>query len=114
MKLTRKTLNEHHIFNSYNIWQLLDNPIYLDYCPADNGRLTSHYAYWKYYRKTDKGIKTKDDFTVTCREQKYPVLEQAIKFIKDQFNIVITDKDPFGGYHPEGSLKRLEDIIGGY
>ncbi len=110
MKLTKKILNEHNIQNSYNIAQVVKSPIFIDYVPANNGRLTSRYAYWIWTRFTNEGIRTKD-FTVTHREAKEPVLQEAIALIKNKFGISITDKDAFGGYHPEGTLKKLEDTF---
>ena len=109
-KLTSKILNEHKIFNSYDIAKAVNSPIYLCYTPADNGRLTSHYASWVWRRFVEGGIRSKE-FSVTHRETKYTVLEEAIALIKISFSINITDKDPFGGYHPEGTLNKLEKIV---
>ena len=109
-KLTRKILNEHNIYNSYNLAKAVNSPIYLDYIPADNGRLTSHYPYWQWRRFTDNGERTKD-FTVTHREAKEPVLQEAIALVKKHFGIDVTDKDPFGGYHPQGTIEKLCKIM---
>ena len=109
-KLTRKVLNEHNIYNPYNLAKAINSPIYIEYVPADNGRLTSHYAYWVWRRFVGGGEKTKK-FTVTHREVKYSVLEEAITLIKKHFNINITDKDPFGAYHTEGTLDKLVKMV---
>lgn len=110
MKLTRKILNEHHIFNPHNLSRTVGSLIYLEYIPADNGRLTSHYAYWQWRRFVDNGERIKK-FTVTHREAKEPVLQEAIALIKKHFDIDITDKDPFGSYHPQGTLEKLCTIL---
>ncbi len=112
MKLTKKLLNEHHIFNSYDIADTLGTKIFIEYIPADNGRLTSHYAYWRMIRHADDRRYNKH-FTVTHREVKQTVLQEAIAYVNDTHHINITDKDAFGAYHPEGTLKKLEDIIKG-
>ncbi len=110
MKLTKKILNEHGIHNLYDLVKVLNSQICLYYVPATNERLNYNYAFWRYIRHTENGDKQKD-FTVTCREQKQPVFEQAVKFIKGNFGIEITDKDPFGGYHPKGTLDKLRELI---
>ncbi len=110
-KLTKKYLNEHHIFNSWDIRTLVGTKILIEYTSADNGRLTSRYAYWSYSRLADDGHRYSKDFTVTCREDKEPVLQQAILFVKNKYDVNITDKDVFGTYHPEGTLQKLQDIL---
>ncbi len=110
MKITKKLLNEHNIFNSYNLAQVVGSKIFIDYIPADNGRLTSRYAYWKYTRLAETGYYHKD-FTVTHREAKEPKLQEAIAYVKSKHGINITDKDIFGAYHPEGTLNKLQEII---
>lgn len=110
MKLTKKILSEHHIHNPYNLAEKVGNKIFIDYVPADNGRLTSHYAYWNFVRFADDGRYHKA-FTVTHREVKEAVLQQVIALVKKKYGINITDKDVFGGYHPEGTLKKLESMF---
>lgn len=85
--------------------------MYIDYVPADRGRLTSHYAYWKFMRLTNKGY-TYRKFTVTHREAKEPVLQQVFAYVKAKYGINMADKDVFGAYHPEGTLIKLTMILG--
>jgi len=40
-----------------------------------------------------------------------PKLNEAIKWVKDTYDIDITDKDPFGTYHPSGTLEKLRELI---
>lgn len=116
MKITKDTLRELNIYSSYGLAQRLDNKIYINCIPADNGRLTSRYAYWKTYRldflrpenKTKEGTK---EFTVRCREDKEPQLQKAIAWVKYFYSIEITDKDPFGGWQPKGTIAKLKEMI---
>jgi hypothetical protein len=110
MKLTKKILREHKIYNSYDVAKKLGSKIFIDYIPACNDRLVAHHAFWRFMRLVDAGYNYKD-FTVTCRENKLPILQEVIKFVKEKCNIDITDKDPFGAYHPKGTLKKLEALI---
>jgi len=112
MKLTKNILNEHGIYNSYDIAKKLGNKIFVCYVPATNGRLNQHYAYWEYER-FDEGKQFSKNFTVTCRENKPIVFETALNFIRDEFGLDITDKDPFGAYHPSGTLDKLKALIEG-
>ncbi len=106
MKLTKKIMEEHNIHNSYNLAQAAKSPIFIEYHPATKGQ----YAHWQWIRFTDTGIRHRE-FTVTHRGAKELVLQEASALIKKAFGINITDKDVFGGYHPEGTLKKLEDMF---
>lgn len=117
MKLTKKILCANNICNSYLLAQKAGNKIFIDYVPADNGRLTSHYAYWKtqrldFLRPENKSKEGSKHFTVTCRDEKEKVLKQAIAWIKQVYGIEITEKDPFGGWHPTFTMEKLSAIIG--
>ena len=118
MKLTKQLLRDHGIHNEHNVSEKAGAKIYITYCPADNGRLTARYAFWRYYRtsKLDERNTSETgqkDFTVTCRENKNKVLSEAIALIKRNYGIEITDKDPFGGWHPKGTLEKLSKLIEG-
>lgn len=110
MNLTKKILREHNIHNSYNLAKKAGTKIFIDYIPADNGRLTACYAYWEYMCLTDTGYYHKE-FTITHREVKVSILQEVIAYVKRKHGINITDKDVFGGYHPEGTLKKLREIF---
>ena len=110
MRLTKTVLREHHIFNPYNLSDMVGTQVFIEYVPADNGRLTAHYAYWRMIRKADSKQYAKQ-FTVTHREVKQIVLQEAIAYVKNVHHINITDKDAFGGYHPEGTLGKLERMV---
>lgn len=110
MKLTKKILNEHGMHNSYNIAKKVGGKIFIDYVTADNGRLTSHSAYWQFVRLTEDGYAHKD-FREIHRDNKVIVLQEAVAYAKRIYNIDITDKDPFGAYHPTGTLEKLETLI---
>ncbi len=106
MKLTKKLLNEQGIFTSFDVARKAGNRIFIDYIPAD-GRLT---AYWRYKRLIETGYYHKD-FPVTCRENKEPKLKEAIQYVTGRHKINITEKDPFGAWHPEGTMEKLRKII---
>ncbi len=116
MKITKKFLTKHGICNSYYLAKKVGNKIYIDYCPADNGRLTAHYAFWKMNRidfirpdnTTKQGGKT---FTVESRDVKEIRLHEAIAWVKRFYNIEITDKDPIGAWHPKGTMAKLVEIL---
>lgn len=116
MKITKKLLNEIGICNSYILAQKIGNKIFIDYVSADNGRLTSHYAYWKTYRldflrpenKTKEGLK---QFWVHGRDEKESVLKQAIDWIKRVYNIEITERDVWGNWHITGTMAKLEKLL---
>lgn len=117
MKLTKKILNEHHIINSWDIAKTAKNKMFIGYSSAELGR-ASRSAHWQVVGigiATDKdthwrnyGNKT---FTVYRREEKNPKLQEAIQWVKTTYNIDMTDKDPFGGWHPKGTLEKLEALI---
>ena len=110
MKLTKKILREHGFYSPFYIANKLGNEIFVDYIPATNERLNSHYAYWKCTHF--EGMRTLHaDFTIYNRQDKQPVLNKVIAVLKKKYNIDITDKDPFGGYHPKGTLDKLQKLI---
>lgn len=114
MKLPKKFLNEHNIFNS---WGIADNnndhKIFIEYIPADNGRLTSRYASWRLIRiqNTKDTIYSYKEFTVTCRENKPIELQKAIAWVKEKYGLDCTEKDPFGGYQVVGTLENIIKTI---
>ena len=118
MKLTKNILREHRFYNSYDIAKITPKQIFIDYCPADNGRLTSQYARWVVikigYQTNSKGH-WKDNynktFTVTCRDEKQSQLQIAIDWVKEKYGIILNEKDLFGAYHPEGTLRLVENVI---
>jgi hypothetical protein len=117
MKLTKKLLEEYKIYNSPNLARFAGNKLYVSYSPAENGR-AAHFAKWQVvgigFRTDPKshwanyGNKT---FDVFCREEKLSKLQEAIAWTKQTYNIDITDKDPFGDYHPKGTLEKIIGII---
>ena len=120
MKLRKKVLDTLKIYNSYDIARKVGNNIFIEYIPHDNGRLTSHYAYWNFIRLGEYSDKLSlqqiyyhKDFTVTHREVKESVLQEVITYVKTKYGINITDKDVFGSYHPEGTLEKLENLVRG-
>ena len=122
IRLTKDALHEIGIYNSWDINHAVDNRCYVEYMPAENGML-AHYAEWRVYvfKLYDQpianlpGINNQlryahKDFTVTCRENKQPVLEEVMKWIKQKFDVDCSDKDPFGAYHPKGTLDKIMEI----
>lgn len=107
MKLTKAVLAKLHIYNSWGVAQATGQKVFISYKPAESRRLASHFAYWSIIRLAGTGYYHKD-LTVTHREVKELVLQQAIALVKKQYKLNITDKDVFGGYHPEGTLRKLE------
>ena len=117
MKLTKKILNEHGIYNPHNLATKLGNKLYIGYTPADMSR-AGHSAKWQVvglgFRTnpkahwTDYGCKT---FDVLARREKYNQLNEAVQWVSDTYHIGITDRDPFGIYHPKGTLDKLSELI---
>lgn len=116
MKLTKRVLEQHHIHNPYNLAEKAGSKIYIDYIPADNGRLTARYAFWTTYRldflrpenKTKEGAK---QFVVRSRDEKEMILKEAIEWVKRFYNIEISEKDVFSAWHPKGTLKKLSNVL---
>jgi hypothetical protein len=113
MKITKKILQENKIYNSYDLSQLSQSNISIDYIPADNGRLTASYARWrvvniKTFRPYTYGYK---DFTVTCRENKQPKLKEVIAWVKEKYGLDCSEKDPFGSYQVVGTMAKIQEKI---
>lgn len=111
MKLTKNILREHGFHSPYDIAKKLGSIIFVNYVPGTNERLNYHYAYWQYTRFEDTR-KLHADFTVRCREEKQPIFDKVVTIIKEKYDIDITDKDPYGAYHPKGTLEKLKTLIG--
>lgn len=109
IKLTKKLLKEKRI-NSYDVMQLTGNKFIIDYMPANNGRFAK-YAYWHYKYYVEDNRYYHREFTVRCKADKQPALQQAINHVKTKYGIDMTDKDPFGAYHPSGTLDKLISIL---
>ena len=74
-----------------------------------------HYPYWQV---TGIDFKTNPtgawytygnmDFTVSCRENKTPVLNEVIDWCYQKFGILKDqwEKDPFGGYQIKGTIQK--------
>ena len=110
MNLTKQILRDHKIYNSFDILKVVGNSILIDYIPADNSRLMSRYAYWRMSRFEGDNI-YKLEKSVTCREEKPVQLEIIRKYVRSRYGLDMTDKDPFGAYHPAGTLQKLIDLI---
>jgi hypothetical protein len=102
----------------YNAWGFAAKGVpYIEYFPADNGRLTSHYAYWAVVRP---GFKVDPDnflhnyhqeFTVTCRENKAKALAEAQAWAGQRYSISEWAKTPYGSYMDAGYVKqRIADL----
>lgn len=117
MKLTKNILRENKIINPYELAKVTENKIYIDYSPAENGRM-ARYAQWEVVGigfKTDPnghwldyGHKT---FIVLGREDKQCKLQEAILWANDNFGTTEWEKDPFGSYQIKGTLAKIENII---
>jgi len=119
MKLTKKYLRENKIYNPHNLARLAGNKVYIAHTPASYGRISSS-AHWQIvgidFQTDPKGAwynyghKT---FIVSSRQDKQPMLTEAIKWVKENFDLDMTDRDAFGDYHPTGTLDKLSQILGG-
>lgn len=121
MKLTKKLLREHRIFNSWGIAQALGNKIFLGYQTAEYGRMSRSPA-WQVIGldfQTDSkapwynnGRKTFWAFgRGNYREEKVRAFNEAVAWVKGTYGLEMTDRDPWGDYHPAGSLDRLKEIL---
>ena len=116
MKITKKLLIQHNIYNSYMLAKIAKNKLFIIYIPSVGG--IGWAAKWQVYGldfKTDTksywadfGKKTFDVFT---RIDKEPQLQKAIAWVKEVYNIDITEKDPYGSWHPKGTLDKLTIIV---
>lgn len=116
-KITKVLLANYHIHNSHNLASVVGSKLFISYTPADHGRLTSRYAYWAVggigfntdpsAHWQDHGCKT---FTVRCREDKKTELNNAKAWVKEKYNLDVTEKDIYGNWHITGTLNKLQEI----
>ncbi|MCJ7805166.1 hypothetical protein MUP46_00795 [Patescibacteria group bacterium] len=117
MRIIKDILRNHRIFNSWDIARTAKNKLFISYSSAELGR-ASRPAHWQV---VGMGIVTDRDahwmnygnktFTVYNREEKNPKLQEAIQWVKTTYNIDMADKDPFGAYHPAGTIAKLQELI---
>ncbi len=117
MKLAKKYLKYHRIFNPYGIAQRANNKLFIAYSPQTLGRMCEN-AHWQII-----GIDFKSDpnsawynhgnktFNVFSREEKQPQLEMAFNWCAEQYGLKAWEKDVWGDYHPSGTLARLKVIL---
>lgn len=113
MKITKDILRKNKIFNPYNLAQDAGNKLYINYAPAENGKI-SHYACWTV---TGIGFKTNPQghwtenycktFTVHIREEKPTKLQEAIAWVKEKYDLDCSEKDPFGAYQVVGTMEKI-------
>jgi hypothetical protein len=118
MKITKVMLHNIQIYNSHGIAQKAGNKLFLAFTSAETGR-ASRSAKWSVYGMgfvtdphahwLDMGNKT---FSVSCRTVKEPVRLEAVKWVKEKYNIDLTDRDVWGGCHPVGTLDKLSKLLG--
>jgi len=111
VKLDKVTLNQNKIYNSYDIARISGNNIFIAYTPADNGRLTSRYAYWSLTKITYPYSYLHKDFTVRSRDEKQPKLQEVIGWVNEKHGLDVTEKDPFGAYQVVGTMEKIKAII---
>lgn len=118
MKITKEMLRSINIVNPYEIAKKTGNKIFLDYSPAETGR-ASRPAKWMVY---GMGFVTDPDahwldmgrkvFLVGYKAEKEPMRLEAVKWVKEKYNIDLTDRDVWGNYHPAGTLDKLSKLLG--
>jgi len=114
MKITKNSLRELKIYNSYNLARAGSSKLFINYMPGESGRV-AHYPYWAvsginfkvepnsaWY---DYGNKT---FPLSCRADKEPMLNEAIDWCYQNFNIPKDqwEKDPFGNWQIQGTIQK--------
>jgi len=114
-KVRAAELNRINIHNSYNIAELMGEKLYLCYIresrilPARwsvNGiKIMTDPMEKSWY---DRGCKT---FTVSGKRDKDIQLQVAKNWVKDKFQIDLTDRDVWGGWHRAGTLRELRSLI---
>jgi len=118
MKITKEILNNIQIYNSHGIAQKAVNKLFLTFTSAETGRAsrpakwsvfgmgfaTDPHAHWQ-----EMGNKT---FTVGRRDEKEPMRLEAVKWVKEKYDIDLTDRDAWGNYHPAGTLDKLSKLLG--
>jgi len=111
LKLTKKLLNEHKVYNPYEISKLTGKLPYISYTPSTTG-VFAQYAYWSVtrigYITTPQGNKS---FTVYNRQDKEPKLTDAKAWVKERYNLDITERDVWGNWHVTGTMDKLREII---
>jgi len=118
VNLTKEILNNIQIYNSHGIAEKAGNKLFISFTSAETGR-ASRPAKWSVYGMgfvtdphahfLDMGNKT---FTVGRRDEKEPMRLEAVKWVKEKYNIDLTDRDAWGHYHPAGTLDKLSKLLG--
>jgi hypothetical protein len=114
MKLTKNLLRQHRIFNSFDVAKATGGKLFISYSPPQYGRMADS-ANWQV-----RGLKFQTDpngpwynhgdktFEVYNRQEKPVKLAEAIQWVQEHYGLKITDKDVWGDYHVEGTLKKIE------
>lgn len=114
MAITKNKLRELKIFNPYGLAKAGRSKLYIGYDLGESGRM-AHYPQWTVVGVDFKvepnspwynhGNKT---FSVSCRENKIPMLNEAIQWCYEKFGIPKDqwEKDQFGGYQIAGTIKK--------
>jgi hypothetical protein len=116
MKLTKKLLNEHRIFNSYNLALYLKEKVYIGFSAQERGRI-SHSAKWQVIGigfQTDPdeawynyGHKT---FNIWGKDKETQLLA-AKAWVKENYSMDMTERDVWGNWHVTGTMDKLKAII---
>jgi hypothetical protein len=117
IKLTKKLLNENRIYNPHGIATATGEKLFIGYRPAAYGRIYES-AHWKVVGITfytdpnaawyDHKCKT---FSFVGRENKEPTLTEAKTWVKQHYNLDITERDAWGNWHVTGTMDKLREII---
>jgi len=113
-RLTKDEWRALNIFNPYDLCIAGGKGVYVAYTPQITGRM-SRSAKWQVIKpgfKTDPdGHWTHDGhktFSVSRREDKEGNRLAALAWASEQFSIKEWEKDPWGDYHPQGTLEAAQ------
>ena len=96
------------IFNSHDVAQVCQNKLYIAYAPGGGSFLTPRG--WYVIGLTFMATM---DFGVYKREEKRPQLAAAQEAVRSQYGLLVSERDPFGGYQPVGSRVKVWAMVAG-
>lgn len=109
-KLTKKQWNERHVFNGHNLAQA-GLGLYIAFFPQVTGRMyrSAKWQIVKVGEKTDANASWEDcgnkSFHVHFDQSKDAQLDAAKKWAFDTFGVSEWERDPWGNWHPKGSME---------
>lgn len=110
MNITKRSLREIGLYNSHDIAKKGNGKVFLSY--------TNNMSRWgrgKFWEVVGVGFNTNGNgpwydyghktFMMWNIKEKEETLEQAKQWCLEQYGITEWEKDPFGSWHPKGTIK---------